>query len=183
MMQMHYNLTPLCSDTHFQLKHYRYLPRPAELKGADEGTVVGRMFPDAMCEFYESIHGIHHDVTSSAFHNDWLDTLAECVRLASEPTTPPAPVAEPKVADLRKKERWRHIKEDGATVVEFLNYRRRSQAKVWAAMFSFSDGSKDDDSSLMDIVVAGAGASKDCDSPFIPATPSKPASRLVAARN
>ena len=44
-MQTYYNLTPLCSDTHFQLQHYRYLPRPADFEGAETGTIVGRRAP------------------------------------------------------------------------------------------------------------------------------------------
>ena len=135
------------------------------------------------CAFYESIHGIHHDVTLPVCHNHWMEPLAEFVRLAVESTTPPAPVAVPKVADLRKKERWRHEKVDGATVVEYLHDRRGSQAQVWAGMFASSDANKDDDSSQMDIDVAGAGASKDCDSPIYSGCPQHACQRLVAARD
>jgi hypothetical protein len=69
-MQTYYNLTPLCSDTHFQLQHYRYLPCPAVFEGADTGTIVGHVRPDAMLAFYESIHGIQHDLTLRMVHND-----------------------------------------------------------------------------------------------------------------
>ena len=114
-------------------------------------------------------------MTLPVFHNHWMEPLAEFVRLAVESTTTPPPVTVPKVADLRKKERWRQIMVDGAIVVQYLHDRRGSKAQVWAAMFAYTDATKDDDSSQMDINVAGAGAFKDCDSPFIPATPSTPA--------
>ena len=116
-MQTYYNLTPLCSDTHFQLQHYRYLPRPEVFEGVDTGTIVGHVRPEAMLAFYESIHGIHHDMTLPMVHNHWMQPLAEFVRLAIESTTPPPPVAVPKVADLWKKERWRTTMVDGANVV------------------------------------------------------------------
>ena len=69
MMHTYYNLIPLFSDARFQVQHYRYLPRPADFKGADTGTVVGCVIPGAMLVFLESIHGIHHGVTLPVSHN------------------------------------------------------------------------------------------------------------------
>ena len=131
-----------------------------------------------MLAFYESIHGIYHDVTLPVVHNHWMEPLAEFVRLAVESTTTPPPVTVPKVADLRKKERWRTKMVDGATVVQYLHDRRGSNAQVWAGMFAILRRKEGRRLSQMHIDVAAAGASKDCDSPFDPAAPSTPAKTL-----
>ena len=183
MMQTYYNLTPLCSDTHSQLQHYRCLPRPADFKGANTGTIVDQMYPEAMLAFYESIHDIYSDFTLSVYHNHWIEPLAELVNFAVESTTIPPPVTVPKMADLRKIERWRMNMVSGATVIEYLHHRRGSNGHVWARMFEYSDVKKDVDMLLMDINIAAAGVSKDCDSPFDPTAPIRPAKKLVAARD
>ena len=94
-MQTYCNLTPLCSDTHFQLQHHRYLPRPADFEGVQEGTTVDRLHPTVMLPFYESIHGIFSDFTLTEVHNEWNDVLAKLVDLAVASTTTPPPVTVP----------------------------------------------------------------------------------------
>ena len=183
-MQTYCNLTPLCSDTHFQLQHHRYLPRPADFEGVQEGTTVDRLHPKVMLPFYESIHGIFSDFTLTEVHNEWNDVLAKLVDLAVASTTTPTPVTKSKVTDLRNKNRWRSNVLGAVTVVQYLHRQKRCNGTVWGAMFEIKDAMKDPKVSPNDntFTAAAAGASKDCDNPFDPASTSAPAKTAHALR-
>ena len=172
-------MIPLFCVVCFQSQHYRYLPRPADFKGADEGTVVGCVLPVIMLVFYEFINGIHHDVTLPVFHNDWLVHFAEIVRLADDDSTTfitPPQVAPPKVVDLRKKAIWQmKTLAGGGTVTEHIHHQRGSDDLVWVGMFDSSEANKHDYMPQTHSDPSAAGVTKDCDNKILSAAPDTPA--------